>query len=86
MKAMMMTGIREMEMREVPDPKIENPDDVLLRMDAVGICGSDVHYYTTGRIGSQVRGFTGEYQPLGRGPFKIIEDEPRTLDEEETVL
>ena len=54
MKAMLMTGIREMEMREVADPVIERPDDVLLRMEAVGICGSDVHYYTTGRIGDQV--------------------------------
>jgi L-iditol 2-dehydrogenase len=54
MKAMMLTGIRRMEMREVPDPKIEKPDDVLLRLAAVGVCGSDVHYYETGRIGSQV--------------------------------
>lgn len=54
MKAMVLTGIREMEMVDVPDPKIENPHHVLLRMDAVGVCGSDVHYYTTGRIGSQV--------------------------------
>lgn len=54
MKAMMLTGIRQMEMREVPDPKIEQDDDVLIRMGAVGVCGSDVHYYTTGRIGSQI--------------------------------
>ncbi|MDK2973214.1 MAG: L-iditol 2-dehydrogenase [Candidatus Sumerlaeota bacterium] len=54
MKAMVLTGIREMEMREVPDPKIERPSDVLVRMGAVGVCGSDVHYYTTGRIGSQI--------------------------------
>lgn len=54
MKAMVLTGIRAMEMREVPDPKIVQPTDVLVRMDAVGVCGSDVHYYTTGRIGSQV--------------------------------
>jgi len=54
MKAMMLTGIREMKMREVPDPTIAGPNDVLLRMKTVGVCGSDVHYYTTGRIGSQV--------------------------------
>lgn len=39
---------------DVPDPKIERPTDVLVRMGAVGVCGSDIHYYTTGRIGSQV--------------------------------
>jgi len=53
MKAAFLTGIREMEIREAPDPKIAAPDDVLVRIDAVGVCGSDVHYYTTGAIGSQ---------------------------------
>jgi len=50
----MLTGIRKMEMMEVPDPVITNPGDVKIRMSVVGICGSDIHYYTRGRIGSQV--------------------------------
>jgi len=54
MKTFVLTGIREMEMREVPTPAIRNDTDVLLRLKAVGVCGSDVHYYKTGRIGSQV--------------------------------
>ena len=54
MKAAQLTGIREMAVREVPDPPLMGPGDVLLRLQAVGVCGSDVHYYTTGRIGSQV--------------------------------
>jgi L-iditol 2-dehydrogenase len=54
MKSMMLTGIRKMEMRTVPDPMIVNDTDVLIRMERIGVCGSDVHYYTTGRIGSQV--------------------------------
>lgn len=54
MKAMVLTGVRQMEVREVPDPAISRPDDVLVRIKAVGVCGSDVHYYTTGRIGNQV--------------------------------
>jgi L-iditol 2-dehydrogenase len=54
MRAMVLTGIREMEMRDVPDPTIESPTDVLIKICSVGVCGSDVHYYTTGRIGSQV--------------------------------
>jgi L-iditol 2-dehydrogenase len=53
MKAMMLTGIRRMEMMEVPDPVIKNPDDVKIKMSVVGICGSDVHYFTQGNIGSQ---------------------------------
>lgn len=43
-----------MEMRDVPDPMMINDDDVLIRMKSIGVCGSDVHYYTAGRIGSQV--------------------------------
>lgn len=50
----MLTGIRQMELKQVPDPKIINDTDVLIRMENLGICGSDVHYYTAGRIGSQV--------------------------------
>ncbi|MBL7076917.1 MAG: alcohol dehydrogenase catalytic domain-containing protein [Kiritimatiellae bacterium] len=54
MKAMKLTGIGAMEMIEVPAPEIVNGDDVLIRMQRVGVCGSDVHYYQTGQIGSQV--------------------------------
>lgn len=54
MKAAVLTGIRQLEIREVADPTLEGPRDVILRMRSVGVCGSDVHYYTTGRIGSQV--------------------------------
>jgi L-iditol 2-dehydrogenase len=54
MKAMQLTGIRKMEMFDVPTPLIQNDTDVLIRMTHVGVCGSDVHYYTTGHIGSQI--------------------------------
>jgi len=53
MKAMMLTGIRQMEMKEVPDPVLQNPEDVKIRIITIGICGSDIHYYTLGQIGSQ---------------------------------
>jgi L-iditol 2-dehydrogenase len=54
MKAMMLTGIRQMEMKEIPEPALINPTDVKIKMLVVGICGSDIHYYTQGQIGSQV--------------------------------
>ncbi len=54
MKAAVLTGIRQMEIREVPDPKIQRDNDVLLKIERVGVCGSDVHYYATGHIGSQI--------------------------------
>jgi L-iditol 2-dehydrogenase len=54
MKAVFLTGIRQLEIRETPRPEISDPQGVLLRVGVVGVCGSDVHYYTTGRIGSLV--------------------------------
>lgn len=54
MKAVLLTGIREMEVRDVPEPALAGGNDVLLRVDNVGVCGSDMHYYRTGRIGAQV--------------------------------
>ena len=40
-----------LEERDIPAP---DPDDVLVRIGSVGVCGSDVHYYEHGRIGSHV--------------------------------
>jgi len=54
MKSMMLTGIREMEMQEVPTPELRNDTDVLVKLKVVAVCGSDVHYYVSGKIGSQV--------------------------------
>jgi L-iditol 2-dehydrogenase len=53
-KAFSLVGINTMEMRDVEAPRIESPGDVIVRMAAMGVCGSDIHYYTDGRIGSQV--------------------------------
>jgi L-iditol 2-dehydrogenase len=54
MKAAFLTGLRKIELREVPPPRLTGPDDVLLRIETVGVCGSDLHYYKEGRIGPQV--------------------------------
>ena len=54
MKSMVLTGIRQMKMIEAPDPQIVKDDDVLIKMKRVGVCGSDIHYYVSGKIGSQV--------------------------------
>ena len=53
MKAVILTGIRQMELADVPEPSIKKDTDVLLKVEVVGVCGSDVHYYETGRIGGQ---------------------------------
>jgi L-iditol 2-dehydrogenase len=54
MKAMVLTGLNRIEIIDKPEPVITKPDQVLIRMKSVGICGSDIHYYTEGKIGSQV--------------------------------
>jgi len=54
MKAAVLTDICQMQVMDVPEPKIEKDTDVLLKVEMVGICGSDMHYYETGRIGRQV--------------------------------
>jgi len=53
-KAQVLTGIRQFELVDLPKPEIAKDKDILLKVEAVGVCGSDIHYYQTGRIGSQV--------------------------------
>jgi len=52
-RAAVMHGVHDvrMEDRPVPEP---GPKEVLVEIKAVGVCGSDVHYYEEGRIGSFV--------------------------------
>jgi L-iditol 2-dehydrogenase len=54
MKAVVLTALKQMELADVPEPRIQKETDVLLKIERVGICGSDVHYYETGRIGGQI--------------------------------
>ena len=54
MKAALLTGIRRIEVREIPDPGPLKEKEILIRIGAVGVCGSDIHYYQEGRIGDQV--------------------------------
>lgn len=53
MRATVLLGAGRLELQEraVPEPA---PDEVLVRVRSVGVCGSDVHYYQEGRIGSYV--------------------------------
>lgn len=51
MKALVYEGAWQMPMRQVDAPQITSPDDVIVQVAAVGVCGSDVHGFkgTTGR-------------------------------------
>ena len=53
MKAVVITGVGKVEVREIPRPSIQAPDDVLLRTAVAGICGSDLHYFIADRVGGE---------------------------------
>ncbi len=52
-KAAYMTGLRKLEFRDIPvqEPKAGH---VLVKLEYIGVCGSDLHYYEHGRIGDFV--------------------------------
>ncbi len=53
MQAAFLTGIKQIEVKEISKP-IPHKGEVLIKLKSIGICGSDIHYYRTGKIGSQV--------------------------------
>lgn len=54
MKQVVLTGIKKMTIIQQTDPEIEKKDDVKIKLSSIGVCGSDIHYYAEGKIGSQV--------------------------------
>jgi threonine dehydrogenase-like Zn-dependent dehydrogenase len=68
MKAVTWHGKRDVRVEEVPDPKIEEPTDAVIRVTSSGICGSDLHLY-------EVMGpFMNEGDVLGHEPMGIVEE------------
>ncbi len=55
-RACVLTALKTMEFRDVPMPEPAK-GEILMKLEAVGICGSDVHYYSHGRIGDFVVDF-----------------------------
>ncbi|WAC28478.1 NAD(P)-dependent alcohol dehydrogenase [Ancylobacter sp. SL191] len=54
MKALVLEKKGELALRDIDLPLEVGPDDVKIAIHTVGVCGSDVHYYTHGAIGSFV--------------------------------
>jgi threonine dehydrogenase-like Zn-dependent dehydrogenase len=68
MKALTFHGKRDVRVDEVPDPKIEQPTDAIVRITSTAICGSDLHLY-------EVLGmFIDEGDILGHEPMGIVEE------------
>ena len=51
MQALVLESVRNLSLRDIALPDAVGPKDVKVAVDTVGVCGSDVHYYTHGRIG-----------------------------------
>lgn len=43
MKAAVVYGINDLRLEEIEKPQIERDDQILVKIKAVGICGSDIH-------------------------------------------
>jgi threonine dehydrogenase-like Zn-dependent dehydrogenase len=68
MKAVTWHGKRDVQVDEVPDPKIEQPTDAIIRITSTAICGSDLHLY-------EVLGpFLDKGDILGHEPMGIVEE------------
>jgi len=50
-QALVLERKLELTLRDIDLPQTLGPRDVRIRMATVGVCGSDVHYYTHGKIG-----------------------------------
>ncbi|WP_281247273.1 NAD(P)-dependent alcohol dehydrogenase [Domibacillus mangrovi] len=51
MKSAVLTSVKNIELQQIDIPTLKN-DEVLIRVKAVGLCGSDVHYYEHGKVGN----------------------------------
>lgn len=58
-------------LRDIEVPSTLGPDDVRIRIHTVGICGSDIHYYTHGHIGPFV---VREPMVLGHEASGVVSD------------
>jgi threonine dehydrogenase-like Zn-dependent dehydrogenase len=68
MKALTWHGRRDVRVDTVPDPRIEHPDDIIVRITSTGICGSDLHLY-------EVLGpFLDAGDILGHEPMGVVEE------------
>ena len=45
MKAVTWQGRADMQVKEVPDPQIQDPTDIVIDVTSTGLCGSDLHLY-----------------------------------------
>jgi threonine dehydrogenase-like Zn-dependent dehydrogenase len=68
MKAVTWQGVHDMRVTEVPDPRIEEPTDAIIKVTSTGLCGSDLHLYET------LAPFMEPGDVVGHEPMGIVEE------------
>ncbi|MFF3020851.1 zinc-dependent alcohol dehydrogenase [Streptomyces sp. NPDC057939] len=68
MRALTWHGKRDVRVDTVPDPKIQDRDDVIIKVTTTGLCGSDLHLYEV--LGA----FLDAGDILGHEPMGIVEE------------
>jgi threonine dehydrogenase-like Zn-dependent dehydrogenase len=74
MKAVTWQGTEDVRVEDVPDPKIEEPTDAIVRITSTGLCGSDLHLYRV--LGP----FIDPGDVLGHEPMGIVEEVGAQVD------
>ncbi|MDV9197406.1 alcohol dehydrogenase catalytic domain-containing protein [Streptomyces sp. Wh19] len=73
MRALTWQGRRDVRVEDVPDPHIEGPTDIVVRITSTGICGSDLHLY-------EVLGpYLEQGDVLGHEPMGVVEEAGRDV-------
>jgi threonine dehydrogenase-like Zn-dependent dehydrogenase len=68
MKAVTWQGTEQVSVEEVPDPRIQEPTDAIIRVTSTAICGSDLHLYKI--LGM----FLDEGDIIGHEPMGVVEE------------
>ncbi|MEU3847254.1 zinc-dependent alcohol dehydrogenase [Micrococcus terreus] len=68
MKALTWQGKRSVSVEEVPDPRIQEPTDAIVRITSTAICGSDLHLYEV------LTPFMDKGDVIGHEPMGIVEE------------
>lgn len=68
MRALTWQGKRDVRVETVPDPRIEEPTDAVIRVTSSGLCGSDLHLYEV------LTPFMTPGDILGHEPMGIVEE------------
>jgi threonine dehydrogenase-like Zn-dependent dehydrogenase len=83
MKAVCWNGITNVSVEEVPDPKLINPRDAIIKVTSTAICGSDLHLYD-GYIPTMKKGDILGHEFMGE--VMEVADEVKNLERGDRVV